>query len=52
MVPFNVTIIDDNVLEGDENFMLTIDSSSLPSSVTVGTPDEATVTIVDNDRKL
>ena len=31
--------------------MLTIDPS-LPSYVSVGTPDEATVTIVDDDRKL
>ena len=49
-VPFDISITDDNVYEGDENFMLTIDPS-LPSYVTVGTPDEATVTIVDDDRK-
>ena len=48
---FPVPIIDDNILEENENFTLTINSSSLPSNVTVGDPGEATVTIVDNDRK-
>ena len=49
---FDVPIIDDNILEGNENFILTIDSSSLPSDVTVGSPGQATVNIVDDDRKL
>ena len=48
---FNVPITDDMILEGDEEFMLTIDSSSLPDGVTRGDPFEATVTIVDDDRK-
>ena len=39
------------LLEGDENFMLTIDKASLPDNVAPGDPGEATVTIVDNDRK-
>ena len=40
-------------MEGDEDFTLTIDPSSLPDdgTVVVGTPDEATVTIIDDDRK-
>ena len=38
--------------EYNENFLLTINSSSLPSNVTVGDPGEAIVTIVDNDRKM
>ena len=38
------------ILEGNENFTLTIDPS-LPTGVSVGTPDVATVTIVDDDRK-
>ena len=50
MVAFNVPINDDNIYEGNENFMLTI-NSSLPNGVTRGTPSEATVTIVDDDRK-
>ena len=48
---FNVPINDDNIYEGNENFILTIDETSLPTGVTRGTPDEATVTIVDDDRK-
>ena len=48
---FNVPINDDNILE-DENFMLTINSYSLPDGVTHGTPNEATVTIVDDDGKI
>ena len=52
-VPFDIPINDDNVFEGSETFMLTIDPNSLPNdvSVSVGTPDQATVTIVDNDGK-
>ena len=48
---FNVSLIDDNVFERNENFVLTIHPSSLPSNVTVGDPDQVTVTIVDNDGK-
>ena len=39
------------ILEGNEDIFLTIDPSSLPTSVTVGDPDLAIVTIVDNDGK-
>ena len=49
---FNVSINDDDIYEGNEDFMLTIDETSLPNGVTPGNPDEAIVTIVDNDRKL
>ena len=49
-VPFDIPITDDIIFEGNENFTLTIDPS-LPTGVSVGTPDEATVTIVDDDRK-
>ena len=48
-VPFDVPIINDNVLEANESFNLTINSSSLPNRVTVTNPYQATVTIVDND---
>ena len=51
-VPFNIPINDDNILEGLEDFILTINPSSLPTGVSVGNPGQATVTIVDNDRKL
>ena len=49
-VPFDIPIISDSVSEGNENFTITIDPSSLPpTGVTVGSPDQATVTIVDDD---
>ena len=48
---FNVPITDDMILEELENFMLTI-NSSLPTGVTRGTPSQATVNIVDDDRKF
>ena len=48
-VSFNISITDDIVLEGDENFNLTIDPSSLPSRVSVINLGQATVTIVDDD---
>ena len=48
---FDVPINDDNILEGNEDLMLTIDGTSLSIDVTVGDPDEATVIIVDDDGK-
>ena len=51
-VPFNVSIIDDNEFEDNENFTLAINSSLLPYRATVGYPGVATVTIVDYDGKL
>ena len=48
---FNVPINDDNILESNEHFILTISPSSLPSNVTVSDPGQATVTIVDDDGK-
>ena len=44
-----ISITDDNLLEGNEYFIVMIDSSSLISGVTVGTLDQATVTILDAD---
>ena len=49
---FNVSINDDNILEYNENFTLTINSCPLPDGVSPGYPKEATVTIVDNDCKI
>ena len=46
---FNNLITHDMILEGDENFMLTIDEASLPTGVTGDTPSQITVTIVDSD---
>ena len=48
-VPFDIAINDDIILEANENFTLTINSSSLPTG---GIPGSAVVTIIDNDRKL
>ena len=50
-VTFDVSINDDDIFEGDENFMLTIDLSSLPNGVNPSIPGEATVTIVNDDCK-
>ena len=49
---FNVSINDDKILECNETFNLTINASSLPSSITVDNPGQTTVTIVDNDGKF
>ena len=50
-IPFNVPIIDDNLLNENKIFNLTINSSSLPSRVIVTDPHQTTITIVDNDGK-
>ena len=44
---FVVPILRDNLVEGNEEFTLTINTILLPSDVTVGHPAEALVTIVD-----
>ena len=46
---FNVPITDAMILEGNENFMLTI-NQTLPTNVTCGTPNEATVIIYDDGK--
>ena len=53
-VSFNVIIHNDNILEGNENFMLTITNSSLSNQnfiLTTGVYDKATVTIIDTTSK-
>ena len=50
-VPLYVPIFQDIISESDERFNLTIDTSSLPSSVTVDDPDQVRVTIVDDSGK-
>ena len=50
-VASSIAVTDDDIFEGNENFTLTIDSASLPSFVTIRNPGEATVTILDDDRK-
>ena len=47
-VSFDVTITNDNVLENNETFNLTIVGESLPNNVTVGKISQTTVTIVND----
>ena len=51
---FSVGITDDNILESNEIFQLSINSSLLPNRVTVDnlSDHEVTVTIIENDREL
>ena len=44
----NVTATDDDILEGDEDFVITITGTDLPE-VTLGFPRATTVIINDND---
>ena len=46
-VPFNISINDDNIFEGNETFILTI-NSLLPTGVMSGSPNQATVIIVED----
>lgn len=50
-IPFNVPITDDNMVEVNEKFDLIIDESSLPSTVHIGSINQATVIILDDDGK-
>ena len=47
----NINIKEDTILEPQETFMLSILSTSRPNNLITGSPDEAIVTIIDNDRK-
>lgn len=47
---FRVPVTDDNIFENNENFTVTIASSS-PSSVIISDSNQATITIIDDDRK-
>ena len=49
MIVFDVPINDDMIFEVDENFMLTINGTSLATGITCTTTGQATVTIVDNE---
>ena len=49
---FNVSITDDDTFEGNEIFMLTINSSSPPTGLTTGDPYQATVTIFEEGKKF
>ena len=45
---FDVPILYDTVIEGDETFTMAIDTANLPAGVTAGSITEATVTILDD----
>ena len=45
-----ITLLDDDIYEGDETFTATI--SSVSPGGTIGTQDTTTITIVDNDSKF
>ena len=51
MVPFDIPIVDDNILENTEDFNIIIVPGSLPNGVTRGDPGTATVNIIDDDGK-
>ena len=38
---FNISIIDDDIPENDETFVIAINSSSLPNGVTIANPAQA-----------
>ena len=50
-ITFNVTIIEDNILEHNESFSVSVDPLTLPNRVTIGTSNHTTITIIDNDSK-
>ena len=50
-VSFDIPIVNDAKLEKNEKFILYINLSPLPDTVTRGDPGRSTVTIVDDDSK-
>ena len=48
---FNVSISADDILEHNETFRLTINSSTLPVGASTADPDQATVVIRNDDCK-
>ena len=50
MVPFDIPIINDTILEGNEKFDIIL-RGMLPDNVTFGSPHRATVNIINDDGK-
>ena len=48
---FNISILDDDVLEDNENFTLTINTDSLPDGISTDNPSKVTVIIRNDDSK-
>ena len=46
---FDVSIMDDVTVENNENFLLIINSNSLPDKISAKSPDRPIITILDND---
>ena len=49
---FEVSIYNDNLVEGNETFFLVIDNSSLPEDVSLGRPHQLNVTITEGNSML
>ena len=50
-VSFIIIINNDNILEDDEEFNLTIDNSSLSNNITTDSLSRATVIVINDDGK-
>ena len=48
---FEISIINDTMVESDESFDLNINTNRLPDGITVGSLDTATVIITNDDSK-
>ena len=48
-VKFNISIIEDTILESNEYFILAITSTSLPNKISPGGFDRTNITIVEDD---
>ena len=48
----NISITNDNISEGNEEFIISINNSTLPDNVITNTSGTAAVTIRDDDSKL
>ena len=44
---FEISIYNDNLVEGNETFSLVIDNSSLPEGVSLGWPRQLSITITE-----
>ena len=48
-VAFNVTIVEDNILEHNESFSVGVDPLTLPNKIIIGSSSHTTITIIDDD---
>ena len=48
---FNISIFDDDVLEDNENFTLTINTESLPDGIIIDNPSTVVMIIRNDDSK-